>query len=77
VNGHDIESAELHVDYKVMLYRPAVLSSFDIESRGRVLSLCPVTLPTGQQFISGILKGSEGGIHVWAGLAGVDKKPSR
>ena len=42
VNGRDIERATLHVECSVRVLRPAVLRHFEVETRGRVLSLAPV-----------------------------------
>jgi len=44
VDDLDIEWAELSVRYKVAIARPAVISYFEIESRGRVVSLAPIQL---------------------------------
>ena len=47
LDGRDMESATIKVDYTISVHRPQILWSFDIETRGRVLSLAPVTLPSG------------------------------
>jgi hypothetical protein len=52
VNDMDIELGTVQVLYTVTICRPAVHWSFDIESRGRVLTFAPVTLPEGGEFIS-------------------------
>ena len=45
----DIERAEIQVSYNVTIVRPIVASYFEVESRGRVVSLAPIQIPTGPQ----------------------------
>jgi|SRR5277367_2049081 len=47
LNDRDIERGELHVRYNVTVVRPAVVSYFEVESRGRVFSLAPIQIPSG------------------------------
>lgn len=49
LNDRDIERARNSIKYKVTVERPAVLSCFAVESRGRVVSLAPVQIPSGPQ----------------------------
>jgi hypothetical protein len=42
LEDQDIEQAELSVRYKVRVERPAIISYYEIKSRGRVVSLAPV-----------------------------------
>lgn len=42
LNGKEIESGCVNVSYQVNVYRPPVISLFDVETRGRVSSLAPV-----------------------------------
>jgi hypothetical protein len=49
LNDRDIECGELHVRYNVTIVRPAVVSYFEVESRGRVFSLAPIQIPSGPQ----------------------------
>lgn len=49
LNDQDIERGELHVRYNVTIVRPAVISYFEVESRGRVVSLAPIQIPSGPQ----------------------------
>jgi hypothetical protein len=44
VNDKEIESASLSIDFKVRITRPAVISHFEVQSRGRVVSLAPVMI---------------------------------
>jgi len=46
IDGMEIASAETSVRYKATVVRPAVASFFEIHSRGRVVSLAPVQIPT-------------------------------
>ncbi len=52
VNEMDIELMEVRASYTATIYRPAIIWSFDVEKRGRVLTLAPVVLPGGEQMIS-------------------------
>jgi hypothetical protein len=47
LDGNDIERAESSVRYNVAVVRPRVVSYFEVESRGRVVSLAPVQIPLG------------------------------
>lgn len=49
LDDRDIERAKNSLRYKVTVVRPAVISSFEVESRGRVVSLAPVQIPSGPQ----------------------------
>jgi hypothetical protein len=49
LDDRDIESAKNSIRYKVTVVRPAVTSCFEVESRGRVVSLAPVQVPSGPQ----------------------------
>lgn len=49
LDDRDIESAENSIRYKVTIVRPPVVSYFEVQSRGRVVSLAPVQLPSGPQ----------------------------
>jgi hypothetical protein len=55
VNEKDMELMEIRVQYTTTIYRPAVVWSFDVEKRGRVLTLAPVVLPSGEQLVSRII----------------------
>jgi hypothetical protein len=39
VNGNNIESIDLHVDFQVEIKRPAVTSHYEVNGRGRVIAL--------------------------------------
>lgn len=43
----DIEHAKISARFKVRVFRPAVISYFEIESRGHALTFAPVDLPQG------------------------------
>ena len=47
LDDRDIESVATSVRYKVTIVRPPVVSYFEVESRGRVVSLAPVQIPSG------------------------------
>jgi hypothetical protein len=47
LNGLDMERATISIGYKVKVVRPAVISYFEVESRGHSLLFSPVQLPTG------------------------------
>jgi hypothetical protein len=47
LDGLDIERGETTVHYKVTLVRPPVVSYFEIETRGRVVTLAPIQIPSG------------------------------
>jgi len=49
LDDRDIEVAENSVRYKVHIVRPSVVSYFEVESRGRVVSLTPIHLPSGPE----------------------------
>lgn len=55
VNERNIESLEIRVNYTTTIYRPAIIWSFDVEKRGRVMSFAPVVLPGGEQMVSHIV----------------------
>jgi hypothetical protein len=57
VNGKDIELLILRVKYTVTIFRPAIKWSFDIEKRGRVMTLEPVIMPDGTEFTSKFIIG--------------------
>jgi len=47
INDREVERAEISIRYKVRVLHPAVVSSFEVESRGHHLLLAPVQLPEG------------------------------
>lgn len=47
INDREMERAEISIRYKVRVLHPAVVSSFEVESRGHHLLLAPVQLPEG------------------------------
>ena len=47
LNERDVERAESSVTYNLRVIRPAVVSYFEIQTRGRAVTLAPVQLPTG------------------------------
>jgi hypothetical protein len=47
IDGIEIAWAEMCIRYKAIVVRPAVVSCFEIQSRGRVVSLAPVQFPAG------------------------------
>jgi hypothetical protein len=47
IDGREMERAESSIRYSVKIVRPAVVSYFEVESRGRVVSLAPVQIPSG------------------------------
>jgi restriction endonuclease len=47
LNGDDIEHLAMDMKYVFSIYKPPLISYFDIESRGRVLALAPVTAQGG------------------------------
>jgi hypothetical protein len=47
MNDLDVECAEISTRFTVTVLRPAVISHFEVESRGRLLSFAPVELPEG------------------------------
>jgi hypothetical protein len=47
LNGRDMERCDISVRYELQVARPAVISSFEIESRGRVAFLAPVQIGSG------------------------------
>jgi Restriction endonuclease len=47
LNDLDIEYANMSVSFNVAISRPAVISYFEVESRGRVATLAPVMGPEG------------------------------
>jgi hypothetical protein len=49
LDDRDIERARNSIRYKVTIVRPAVVSCFEVESRGRVVSLAPLQIPSGPQ----------------------------
>ena len=49
LDARDIERVETSVSYRVTVGRPPVVSYFEVESRGRVVSLAPIQLPSGSQ----------------------------
>jgi hypothetical protein len=55
VNGKDIELLIMRVNYTATIFRPAIKWSFDIEKRGRVMSLEPILLPCGTELTSKII----------------------
>jgi hypothetical protein len=54
LDGTDTASAAIHIWYAVTIYRPVVSWSFDVETRGRVLSLTPIELPGGTSLMTRI-----------------------
>jgi Restriction endonuclease len=59
LNGEDMEMAAIFVRYHVDLYRPAVVSHFEVETRGRVYSLAPINLPQEQVLTIRLVEGPE------------------
>src|SRR6266481_1300492 len=55
VNEKDIELLEVRVNYTATIYRPAIIWSFDVEKRGRVMTFAPVVLPGGEQMVGRIV----------------------
>jgi hypothetical protein len=55
VNEKDIELMVVRVNYTTTIYRPAVIWSFDVEKRGRVMTFATVVLPGGEQMVSRII----------------------
>jgi Restriction endonuclease len=55
VNDKDMVLMEIRVTYTTTIYRPAVMWSFDVETRGRVLTFAPVVLPGGEEMVSRIV----------------------
>jgi Restriction endonuclease len=55
VNDKDMELMEIRVTYTTTIYRPAVMWSFDVQTRGRVLAFAPVVLPGGEEMVSRIV----------------------
>lgn len=47
VNGLDIGSIAIIVDYHLHVFHPPIVSRFDVETRGRFWSFAPVVLPEG------------------------------
>jgi Restriction endonuclease len=47
INGSEIEHAESFVRYNVHVVRPAIVSHFEVESRGRFVSFAPIQVPSG------------------------------
>jgi hypothetical protein len=47
VDDGDIERAESSVRYNVHIVRPAIVSHFEVQSRGRVVSFAPIQVPSG------------------------------
>ena len=47
LNDLDIESADLSISFDVTISRPAVVSYFEVETRGRVSTLAPIIGPDG------------------------------
>lgn len=54
LNGISMESARLSVSLKVRLWRPAVVSHFELESRGRVLLFAPIPSVAGTMLQIGL-----------------------
>ncbi|MGH9734009.1 MAG: restriction endonuclease [Candidatus Acidiferrales bacterium] len=48
VNGDEIESAVLKVAYRIWVYHPAIISHFDVKTRGRAMTFAPLDLPFGR-----------------------------
>lgn len=46
INGTQIAWADTSIRYIATVVRPAIISCFDIESRGRVVSLAPIQIPS-------------------------------
>jgi Restriction endonuclease len=47
INGEEIQRCALSVRFHVHVFHPAILSYFEVQSRGRVVSFAPVTMPSG------------------------------
>ncbi len=56
VDGKEIEKLRLDVTFSVRVVRPGIVSHYEVQSRGRILSLAPVQL--------------EGGGHIQVGFLG-------
>jgi hypothetical protein len=57
VNGLDMGSAAIVVDYHLHVYHPPIISRFDVESRGRFWSFAPFVLPEGGTMQMAIVEG--------------------
>ncbi len=60
VDGKEIEKMKLDVSFTVRVVRPGIVSHYEVQSRGRILSLAPVQL--------------EGGGHIQVGFLGETSK---
>lgn len=49
LNDRDLERAEQTLCYNVTVVRPAVVSYFEVETRGRFISLAPIQHPSGPE----------------------------
>jgi Restriction endonuclease len=58
LDGADIERIKQTLAYSIAIYRPPIISRFEVESRGRVIQLAPVTIPQGVTFQMGIIEGT-------------------
>jgi hypothetical protein len=59
LNGHDIESAAICARFRVGVRCPPIVSRFEVESRGRVLSLASIILPHVGAFQMKVVQGPE------------------
>ena len=55
LNGRDIERVVLKVSFRVRLVRPPVVSDYEVETRGRILSLAPIQLDAGGVLQAGFI----------------------
>lgn len=55
LNGTSIRRSTLHLKMKLRVLRPPILSHFEVETRGRVLSLAPVKVGEGNTIQSNII----------------------
>lgn len=59
-DGKEIEKLTLRVTFSVRLVRPGIVSHYEVESRGRILSLAPVYLDGGGHIQIGFIGGANG-----------------
>ncbi len=50
LNDADVEMAVIFAPYRVTVYRPPIISVFDVESRGRFLAFADIVFPKGEVF---------------------------
>jgi hypothetical protein len=47
IEGHECIAVELHVDWEWKIVRPPIVSTFDIKTRGRVITIATESSPLG------------------------------